>query len=259
MKRFMLAIVSLSALATMTAATANARPSRPVTESAAQATFLLSRDSQSCANWGAYPVFQVGTNATSVRRALVKFNLPSFPHDAQIVSATLSLYETITLRGSGTVGVYRATTPWAQGTGMNTCTNDGANWTETGTGTNWGTPGGDFTAPEVAQVIKTAGQSPGWDRFDITALVQGWATGAYPNDGLLLKLNDETYSPCTTLTNCDYWSYASDHYNNPVLRPKLTISYRPRGHHHHIESHNVSQDNSASRSEDGHTARPSSS
>ena len=43
----------------------------------------------------------------------------------------------------------------------------------------------------------------------------------------MLKLDDESLSPCTTITNCNYWAYASNDYKlDPTLRPKLTISYR---------------------------------
>jgi hypothetical protein len=57
------------------------------------------------------------------------------------------------------------------------------------------------------------------------SLVRGWTDGAFPNAGLMLKLDDESFSPCTTVTNCNYWPYASDSYADPTLRPKLTIVY----------------------------------
>jgi hypothetical protein len=149
----------------------------------------------------------------------------ALPADERIVSAKLSVYRTETLRGSGVVGVHRVTTPWAGGTGVNTCTNDGATWATTGLGTPWSTPGGDFDSTDVSSVTKTAGESPGWDSFDVTSLARGWTDGAFPNDGLMLKLDDESFSPCTTVTNCNYWAYASDSYADPTLRPKLTIVY----------------------------------
>jgi hypothetical protein len=179
---------------------------------------------KACSDWGGYDVFHVGANASSVRRGLVQFDLSSLPPHAQITSATLSVYETITLRGSGTVGVHRVTTAWAEGAGSNTCTG-GANWTGNGLGGSWLTPGGDYTAPDAATVSKTAGNTPGWDRFDITSIARGWANNTNPNDGILLKLDNESSSPCTTLTNCNYWAYASNEYSDPTLRPTLTITY----------------------------------
>jgi hypothetical protein len=41
-----------------------------------------------------------------------------------------------------------------------------------------------------------------------------------------LKLDNESYSACTTTTNCNYWAYASNDYSDPTLRPELTITYR---------------------------------
>jgi len=184
-------------------------------------------DKTVCTNWGGYTLFHVGANALSVRRGLLQFDVSSLPRWARIQSATLSVYATETLRGAGVVGVHRVTTPWAEGSGINTCTGDGATWLTAGLGPAWLTPGGDFSGTGVASVTKQAGDTPGWDSFDITGLVRGWVGGTYPNDGVMLKLDDESFSPCTTITNCNYWAYASNDYKlDPTLRPKLTISYR---------------------------------
>jgi hypothetical protein len=215
LKRLMLALLFTTTGSALAVASALGWASGTVTAPVGQATFVMSNDS-----------FHVGANASSVRRGLVGFNLSAIPAHAQVSSATLSVYETITLRGSGTVGVRRVTTPWVEGTGSNSCTNNGATWTATGTGTNWVTPGSDFTASDIATVTKTAGDTPGWDRFDITQLVRSWVAHAYPNDGVVLKLDDESSSPCSTATNCNYWAYASNDYSDATLRPKLTITYR---------------------------------
>jgi hypothetical protein len=193
-----------------------------------QSTFVMYRtDKTVCTNWGHYTFFHVGTNALSIRRGLLQFDLSSLPHGARILSATLSVYETDTLRGSGVVGVHRVTTPWTEGSGVNTCTGDGATWLTTGLGADWLAPGGDIAGPELASVVKQAGDTPGWDTFSVTSLVRGWVSGAYPNDGLMLKLDDESFSPCTTITNCPYWGYASNEYKvDPTLRPKLTVTYQ---------------------------------
>jgi hypothetical protein len=163
LNRFVLALLFAAGCSVIAVATALGMGSGTLTATANQATFVMSNDSRACDNWGGYYVFHVGANATSVRRGLVGFNLSSIPTHAQILSATLSVYETVTLRGSGTVGVHRVTTPWNEGTGSNTCTNNGATWTATGTGTNWAAPGGDFVASDTATVNKAAGDAPGWD------------------------------------------------------------------------------------------------
>ena len=109
--------------------------------------------------------------------------------------------------------------------GQNTCTGNGANWTQTGLGSLWGTPGADYVSADESAVALSAGDAPGWHRFDVTSTVQGWVSGSYANDGLLLKVDDESFSPCTTITNCNYWPYASNDYSDPSLRPVVTITY----------------------------------
>jgi hypothetical protein len=219
-------VVVLAATAVGATAALARRQSTATVLPAKQATFVMTGGQKACANWGRYYVFHVGANASSVRRGLVSFDVSSIPASAQVVSATVSLYETITLRGSGVVGVHRVTTPWAEGGGQNTCVGEGATWTQTGTGSSWLTPGADFVSADESSVAKAAGDQPGWDRFDVTSTVQGWVDGAFQNDGLLLKLDDESASPCTTVTNCNYWPYASNDYSDSSLRPVLTITYR---------------------------------
>jgi hypothetical protein len=188
-----------------------------------KATFIMSRADQSgdCANWGRYVRFHVGANASSVRRGLVQFDLHNISAGARIASATLSLYHPDTLRGSGVVEVHRVTQAWPEGTGVNTCTGDGATWSSP-----WATPGGSFDPAATASLAKAAGDGPTWDSWDVTTLVRGWVSQAYPNNGVLLKLADESLSPCTTVTNCNYWAYASDDWTDPGYRPKLTITFR---------------------------------
>lgn len=184
---------------------------------AGKATFIMTGGS-TCANWGRYTRFHVGANASSVRRGLVQFDLSQIPTGARVVSATLSLYHPDSLRGSGVVDVHRVSQPWAEGTGVNTCTGDGATWT-----TPWSTAGGSFDPAVVASLAKSAGDAPSWDTWNITSLVRGWLSGQYANDGVLLKLDNESLSPCTTVTNCNYWAYASDDWTDAGYRPKLTI------------------------------------
>jgi hypothetical protein len=191
---------------------------------AGKATFILFRsDRTTCANWGAYGVVHVGANALSIRRPLLQFDLSGLASGRTIRSATLSLYSTTTIRGSGLVNVHRLAAPWAEGTGVNTCTNDGATWDGNGLGTPW--QGGVFDPTPSGFRTKHAGEGPRWDTFGITTLVRRWASGEVPNYGVVLKLANEGFSPCTTVTNCNYWPYASDDYPDASLRPKLTVTY----------------------------------
>lgn len=190
------------------------------------ASFLMFRtDQTNCNNCGRYTRFHVGANALSVRRGVLRFDVSAVPRGRSIASASLSLYHPDTLRGSGIVEVLRLTSPWVEGTGVNTCTGDGATWSERGPAGPWTTPGGDFDPAVVSSLSKEAGDTPKWDEFDVTPLVRGWVNRQFRNDGLLVKLADEGFSPCTTETNCNYWAYASDDWSEPTLRPKLTIVF----------------------------------
>jgi hypothetical protein len=194
---------------------------------AGRATFVSNLTSgPSCATWGRYGRMQIGTSAGQVRRPLLRFDLAAIPPSARVLSARLALYETITLRGGGTVEVHRVTSAWNEGSGVNQCTGDGATWTESlGAGVLWATPGGDADPAVAAGRVKQAGAPPAWDTFDVTALVRAWTSGQAANHGVLLRLADESLSPCTTLTNCNYWSYATDDEPTASLRPKLTVTY----------------------------------
>jgi hypothetical protein len=219
MKRWTLPATAALVLALIGAAVATATSSVTLTSGKATFVMLNSNKPGDCANWGAYSRFHVGANALSVRRGLVQFDLSAIPAGTHVVAATLSLYHPDTLRGSGVVDVHRVTTAWNEGTGVNTCTNDGANWT-----TPWQTAGGDFDPTAAASLAKSAGDAPTWDSWNVTSLVQDWVSHAYANDGLLLKLANEQFSPCTTVTNCNYWAYASDDWSDPSYRPRLAIT-----------------------------------
>jgi hypothetical protein len=121
---------------------------------------------------------------------------------------------------------------WDEGTGINTCTGDGASWYDRqGSGVKWATPGGDIAPASLDAVTHTAGDQPGWRDWHITSLVRQWLDGTAPNLGVALKLDDESFSPCTTITNCNYWGYASDDETTaPTIRPKLSVSYADGSH-----------------------------
>ena len=56
----------------------------------------------------------------------------------------------------------------------------------------------------------------GWRTVDVTALVQGWVNGTYPNYGLLLEESLKMYANTT---------YHSSEGSDPSLRPKMRICY----------------------------------
>lgn len=118
------------------------------------------------------------------------------PEGAAIESATLWLYAT-NVSGQ-TVNVHRITAGWDE------------------TSVTWNSFGGSY-APEVVGSLVVSAM--GWQSVDVTALVQGWADGTYPNYGVLLEQGQ------TSTT-----AYHSSEYSvDPTLRPKLDICYSFEG------------------------------
>jgi RHS repeat-associated protein len=219
-------VASLERTVTLPAEGLASKALQPAAPDSKQSYLVFINNQTSCVTRGRYFLANVGANASSIRRTLLNFDLHDIPTNASVTAATLSLWQTNILRGSGTLNVHRMTSDFTEGTGINTCTGDGATWYERSPGVSWAKPGGDFDATVVASKVKTAGDQPQWDDFTVTSTVQQWVRGDAPNLGFLLKLADESFSPCTTITNCNYWAYFTDDYNvAPTLRPKLTVTY----------------------------------
>jgi RHS repeat-associated protein len=173
-----------------------------------------------CANYGAAATMQVGPTADSVSRGLVAFDLRDIPVRAKVTSAVLSVHHDA-VPGAQTVSAHQVTADWTEGSGAATCSADGATWYDRDDGAvRWETDGGDHFPAAAASVAHLAGDSAGWDDFTITALAQQWADGVAPNHGVLLKAGDETRGSGKAI------AYVTDDATvNPLLRPKLAVSY----------------------------------
>ncbi len=88
----------------------------------------------------------------------------------------------------------------------------GASWNYRDGVQAWTARGGDFGAP-----IANASGTPGWMAWNVTALVQGWISGAVPNDGLFLTEAAEISGILH--------GFASGDAANPALRPSLTVTW----------------------------------
>jgi len=219
-------VASLERTVTLPAERQATKTLQPTAADSKQTYLVFINNQTSCAVRGRYFLANVGANASSIRRMLLNFDLHDIPANAAVSAASLSLWQTNVLRGSGTVNVHRLTGDFAEGTAINTCSGDGATWYDRSPAVKWGSAGGDFDSTVIAGKAKTAGDQPQWDTFSVTPVVQQWVRGDAPNLGFLLKLADESFSPCTTITNCNYWAYFTDDYTvAPTLRPKLTVTY----------------------------------
>lgn len=151
---------------------------------------------------------------------LVRFDLSSIPANSSFASATLSLYNTVSSSHSGTkdiprrIRLFRVLKEWKE----NEATGDNAS-----AGTAWAArgmkPGEDYddTPETYADVV-----NEGWYDWDITALVQGWVRGEYPNCGLVLR--DATgYEE----DHRDSRTFISGQHSDTAKRPRLTLVCNP--------------------------------
>ncbi len=88
----------------------------------------------------------------------------------------------------------------------------GASWNYEDGRTAWSLPGGDFGA-----MLTSAAAAAGWTTWNLTSLVQGWVSGAYPNDGLVLMETNEVTGALHV--------FASSDAPGAAQRPTLTIAY----------------------------------
>lgn len=191
----------------------------------AEATYLAysSRDAlAACSNFGGAKSLRVGTTTAERWRPAVRFDVRHIPADAQVVSATLSMYYPGTMAQSLTVDLHRATQAWIEGGGPGGCDGSGATWKEAQAGVSWeAAEGGVFEATPSASVSKADRSLPGRDNFTITSLVQQWVSGTAPNHGVVLKSSTDA-----TLEGSKNLEYLSDEYDvAPSLRPRLTVEY----------------------------------
>jgi len=140
---------------------------------------------------------------------LILFKLPADPDRSSIIQADLKL-----TKKSGNnsqpgrlLSVHRLTREW----------NKNASWTSPhGDAVLWATPGGDYAATPAASVVIDPGSSAynGAYTLRIDAMVQGWASNAKTNYGLLLKP--------TALSNVPFISFDGSN------KPELSLRYYKR-------------------------------
>lgn len=150
-------------------------------------------------------------------RTLLRFNLSSIPANASLSSATLGIWGWSEARNTSGVHLVDVNKTW-----------DGTvNWkryaTVNGNSQKWTTEGGDYgkytNANGIAPIYTAQrGNQSGWWDFkgqSLTWLVQRWLSGEVPNQGVLLKLNDEMQYQCCIEREIPFLSSANG--NKPYL------------------------------------------
>jgi hypothetical protein len=170
---------------------------------------------QSCTGTG----LNVGYNSNGLRRAFLLFATDGIPVQAQVSSATLTLWltgqnNTRTLALEGDPLLPDPLAPTWDG-GLTWATRDGT--------TAWGTAGGDFPTSPNATLSSVGGSGvtlPQQYNMDLTSIASGWVNAAFVNEGLLLRQQGDT-----SATNGNILTFASSEATNSAQWPQLQVTY----------------------------------
>jgi hypothetical protein len=150
--------------------------------------------------YGSERVAVTGTVGAASRAMLVGFELDAIPPDAKITWAAISVHATTCATcSSQSITAHRITAPWDE---------ERSTWSS-------------FARAYDGEVAATAGRAEGRSgelAFEVTALVRGWASGAVPNNGVVL------------MQGVGNTSFATSESELPAMRPRLEVCYdMPQG------------------------------
>jgi RHS repeat-associated protein len=141
------------------------------------------------------PTLDVGFDGSRISRALLPFDLSGIPAGAQIYHSELDLYleselNTTQLKTNMYAPAHRSTAA--------------ATW-NTYDGTNaWSSAGGDYSAGQQLEATHSpTGGSIGWNWWYPTRLLEDVLDGSRPNNGILLKAENESTTQLFHFTSSD--------------------------------------------------------
>lgn len=140
-------------------------------------------------------ILEVGKTENGVysARSLIQFDVSqfsSFPISASY-ELKLTLAKGDRLKKNQLVWAFPVSESWDEGQGyfyQNVYQEpDGTTWISRTSGSSWSVTGSTFLASAVSGTISNSGDLS----LDITLFVRDWISGSYPNNGLVLKFNDD--------------------------------------------------------------------
>jgi hypothetical protein len=157
------------------------------------------------------------------RRSILWFDV-SLLSDAKILDAQLRLYHFNGIGGTNLqISAHTMTSPWDEGT---------ANWDTFDGAFDWpiNNDGGDYNIIPW-DVVNVQGASSAWNQWNITGLVDGWASGSIANFGVLLNEfgGDNTWK-----------EFYSSNYGISSSWPQLRVQYYELNSFN--ETSNITQD-----------------
>lgn len=133
-------------------------------------------------------------------RSMIHFNdIDELPAGSIVSSAILNL--TVTQCNAQTIDVYRAPNPW------------------TPNGATWQSHRNNFIAPIIGSFLADCGGNTTY-QLDITALVNDWINGVYPNHGIFIRAR--------TNANIEV-KIAATNFGNSSLVPSIDVTYAAGG------------------------------
>lgn len=155
----------------------------------------------------------------------MKFSLSGIPSTASVTEATLALHALSSAAYTSGVEVMKAMRSWT----------DKLNWQTYGGPGKWTTEGGDFASLSQKVLTSERGSAAGWwnltdtrDKGGLREQVSGWVNGKVTNNGLMVKLIDDSQLSCTPgcVTRLIKWD--SSVATETAHRPYLSVTYYPK-------------------------------
>jgi len=163
-------------------------------------------------NYGQCQQLHIRNESPIHSTGLIKFDLSSIEPTVEVVSATLSLYLTVAHQTSQW-RVYKVETNWTEGTNSG----DGigaANWITAEVGTNWTTPGGDYSTAYDDIIPLVEGEIGFLDIPLRPQMVEDWINNPNSNYGVAIY----------GMASC-WINFYSSEYSNKYYRPVLKVLY----------------------------------
>ena len=156
-------------------------------------------------SFGQSNLLGVGTTGASANRSVIYFDLSAVPVNSTVMNATLFLYAPNPPSGSPLINAYLLSRPF----------NGSATWNSFDGSNAWLAPGGDFNATPVGSATVSGF---GWSAFNATVAAQSWVDNQSRNNGLLLKLQDESSA-------ASVFFYSSNESVATGMVPYLAVTY----------------------------------
>jgi RHS repeat-associated protein len=131
------------------------------------------------------------SSADEYARSIMRFNTSAIPKNAYVASATISLYSPSVAKNTAGAELREvADKKWESN----------VSWKNWKAGSPWAAEGGDYGSAGASISTSSRGSEAGWWNFsspELTSLVERWASGITPTQGVLFKLSDETTHQCS--------------------------------------------------------------